>query len=317
MATTFGPVKAVLFDMDGVLYDSMPGHALAWKQMCDSVGIVADANEFFAYEGRTGASTINLLFERQYGHGADEETCRRLYEIKSRNFKALGEPCIMPGARETVAAVTRNGVPCVLVTGSGQASILERLDRDYNGDIYVNNGALRVRATDDFFIGSIFPKANMGWNTHLGWKGLDLGFTVAARLGGIVLSATESYLDQFGVSERSARSRDEGGIPVNQGSVSAESYYKAIAGNAAFYTYDATNVRLQEMSLNYTLPQKWFHNKAKLTLGIVGHNLWMIYCKAPFDPEVSAEVTSNSYQGFDSFMLPSTRNIGFNVKLQF
>lgn len=207
----------------------------------------------------------------------------------------------------------------ILKTGGSMGDVYANhlLDRDYNGDIYVNNGALRVRATDDFFIGSIFPKANMGWNTHLGWKGLDLGFTVAARLGGIVLSATESYLDQFGVSERSARSRDEGGIPVNQGSVSAESYYKAIAGNAAFYTYDATNVRLQEMSLNYTLPQKWFHNKAKLTLGIVGHNLWMIYCKAPFDPEVSAEVTSNSYQGFDSFMLPSTRNIGFNVKLQF
>ena len=191
------------------------------------------------------------------------------------------------------------------------------LNRDYNGDILVNNGALSIRATDKFLLGSIFPKANMGWNTHIGWKGIDLGFTVAARLGGIVMSATESYLDQFGVSERSAISRDNGGIAVNQGTVSAENYYKAIAGNAAFYTYEATNVRLQEMSISYTLPGKLLKDKAKLSLGLVGHNLWMIYCKAPFDPEVSAEVTSNSYQGFDSFMLPATRNIGFNVKLQF
>ena len=71
------------------------------------------------------------------------------------------------------------------------------------------------------------------------------------------------------------------------------------------------------MSLNYTLPQKWFRNKAKLTVGFVAKNLWMIYCKAPFDPELSSATGSNYYQGVDYFMLPSTRNIGFNVKLQF
>ena len=191
------------------------------------------------------------------------------------------------------------------------------LARDFNGNVEVKNGIIHVDATDKFFLGSIFPKANMGWNTHFGWKGLDLGFTVSARLGGIVMSATESYLDQYGVSERSAAARDKGGIRVNGGMIDAQSYYQAIAGNAAYYTYDATNVRLQELSLSYMLPQKWFKDKVKLTVGFVARNLWMIYCKAPFDPEVSAEVTSNSYQGFDSFMVPTTRNLGFNVKLQF
>ena len=191
------------------------------------------------------------------------------------------------------------------------------LARDFNGNIVVDNGNLAIGSTERFMLGSILPKANMGWNTHFGWKGLDLGFTVTARLGGIVMSATESYLDQFGVSERSAITRDNGGVNVNEGSVTAQSYYQTIAGNAAYYTYDATNIRLQELSLNYMLPQKWFSNKVKLTVGFVARNLWMIYCKAPFDPEVSAEVTSNSYQGFDSFMVPSTRNLGFNVKLQF
>lgn len=191
------------------------------------------------------------------------------------------------------------------------------LARDFNGNVIVDNGQLTIGATEKFHLGSIFPRANMGWNTHFGWKGLDLGFTVTARLGGIVMSATESYLDQFGVSERSAIARDKGGIPVNEGTVTAQNYYQTISGNAAYYTYDATNVRLQELSLNYMLPQKWFNDKVKLTLGLVARNLVMIYCKAPFDPEVSAEVTSNSYQGFDNFMVPTTRNIGFNVKLQF
>lgn len=191
------------------------------------------------------------------------------------------------------------------------------LKRDFNGYIYDDPaGGLAVEQKETF-LGSIFPKANMGWNTHFGWKGLDLGFTVAARLGGIVMSATESYLDQYGVSQRSADLRDKGGMKINQGTVSAEKYLSTIAGNAAYYTYDATNIRLSELTLNYTLPAKWFRNKVKMSVGFVAKNLWMIYCKAPFDPEVSGEVSSNYYQGFDSFMLPSTRNIGFNVKLQF
>ena len=157
----------------------------------------------------------------------------------------------------------------------------------------------------------------MGWNTHFGYKGLDVGITFAARIGGIVMSATESYLDFYGVSQRSADARDAGGIQINQGIIPAQEYYTKISGNAAYYTYDATNVRLQELSVNYTLPSKWFKDKVRLTVGFVGKNLWMIYCKAPFDPEISAEVTSSYYQGFDTFMLPSTRNLGFNVKLQF
>mgnify|MGYP005789313583 CR=1 FL=1 len=170
--------------------------------------------------------------------------------------------------------------------------------------------------TKETFLGSIFPKANMGWNTHFGWKGLDLGMTFAARLGGIVMSATESYLDQYGVSARSASLRDAGGVKINQGTVSAQEYLTTITGNAAYYTYDATNVRLQELSLNYTLPSKWFRDKVKMTVGFVAKNLWMIYCKAPFDPEMSA-TTGNYYQGIDYFMMPSTRNIGFNLRLKF
>lgn len=135
--------RAVLFDMDGVLYDSMPGHARAWKQICDSIGLEADEREFFAYEGRTGADTINILFRRAYGHDADPETATRLYAIKSENFRAQGEPRLMPGARRAVDTVLAAGIPAVLVTGSGQSSILERLGRDYPGAF-----GLRVTAHD-------------------------------------------------------------------------------------------------------------------------------------------------------------------------
>lgn len=191
------------------------------------------------------------------------------------------------------------------------------LARDLNGNILydVNKGLSTTQKRT--YLGSILPKTTMGWSNHFSYKGLDLGLTFSARIGGICLSETESHLDNYGISERSARARDAGGVKINNGHVSAQHYYQTISGLAGYYTYSATNVRLNELSLNYTLPAKWFRNKMRMTIGVVGKNLWMIYCKAPFDPELSAEVSSSYYNSFDCFMMPSTRNFGFNVKLQF
>ena len=107
---------------------------------------------------------------------------------------------------------------------------------------------------------------------------------------------------------------------MNNGKVDTQKYYQTIGtgegGYGRYYLYSATNVRLQELSLSYTLPKKWLNNVANVTFGLVGRNLWMIYCKAPFDPEAVA-TTNNYYQGIDYFMMPSTRNIGFNIKINF
>ena len=83
-----------------------------------------------------------------------------------------------------------------------------------------------------------------------------------------------------------------------------------------YYTYSATNVRLQEASIGYTIPRKALRGVCEITVSLVGRNLWMIYNKAPFDPE-SIATTGNFYQGIDYFMMPSMRNIGFNVRLKF
>ena len=207
----------------------------------------------------------------------------------------------------------------VLTEGGSMGDVYadHRLKRDLNGQILYDQTAGLTTEEYRTKLGSILPKANMGWNTHFSWKGIDLGVTFTARIGGICISETESMLDNYGLSRRTQTARDNGGVPINNGTVSAEEYYRAISGNALYYTYSATNVRLNELSLSYMLPERWFNNKLRMTLGIVGRNLWMIYCKAPFDPELSAEVSSNYYNSFDCFMMPSTRNVGFNVKLQF
>ena len=193
------------------------------------------------------------------------------------------------------------------------------IKKDGNGKIFVSpqTGKIEVETVEEFKLGSILPKVNMGWNNNFSYKGVNLGVTLTARIGGIALSGTQSVLDQYGVSKISADYRDAGGVPINNGLLDTEKYYDAVKGYAAYYTYSATNVRLAELNVSYTLPQKWFNDKMKLTVGLVGKNLWMIYCKAPFDPEMSPSTQSNYYQSYDYFMQPTTRNIGFSVKLNF
>lgn len=204
------------------------------------------------------------------------------------------------------------------------------------GDLYTNADFIRddkgyiqidkngdVAKTDnlpDIKLGSVFPKANLAWNNSFSYKGIYAGFQLSARLGGIVYSATQAALDQYGVSEASAAARDRGGVLVNGRSwVNAQQYYEIVAtssGLPQYYTYSATNLRLQEAHIGYTIPRKWLGNICDINVSVVGRNLWMIYCKAPFDPEAIA-TTNNFYQGIDYFMMPSTRNFGFNVKINF
>lgn len=125
--------RGALIDMDGVLYDSMPGHTISWKKMMDGVGVDVPREEFYLYEGMTGKATINLLMQRVFGHGVSDDEAARLYAIKSANFKALGPAPVLPGASRMLAALAALGLKRVLVTGSGQASLLDRLERDYPG----------------------------------------------------------------------------------------------------------------------------------------------------------------------------------------
>ncbi len=196
------------------------------------------------------------------------------------------------------------------------------LKRDDNGMIDIDpTGAVNIENNlPDIKLGSVFPKANLAWNNRFSWKGISLNALFTARISGIVYSATEAAMDQYGVSERSALARDNGGVLVNGRTlVDAENYFTKIgseSGLPQYYTYSATNVRLQEASIGYTIPRKWLGNVCDIQVSVIGRNLWMIYNKAPFDPE-SVATTDNYYQGIDYFMLPSTRNIGFNVKINF
>ena len=127
-------IKAALIDMDGTLYDSMPWHARAWHRMITELGIEATVDEFFSYEGMTGKATVNLLFERAFGRTASDEEVTELYARKSLYFQQNNHAEVMPGAQSMVSTYRSRGITPILVTGSGQATLMARLTEDFFGE---------------------------------------------------------------------------------------------------------------------------------------------------------------------------------------
>ena len=222
------------------------------------------------------------------------------------------------------------GVQMWLIKGHSIGDIYVRgLKTDEHGYIWVSPTATTVVPADVtgglssmIYAGNVNPSWTGSWRNDFSWNGINLGVLVTARVGGIGVSLTEATLDTFGMSQRTADARDNGGALVNGVRIPAEAYYKTIGGTGisalgAYYTYSMTNVRLAEVSLGYDIPvQKWQNVLKGLNVSFVGKNLAMLYCKAPFDPEV-ASGTGNYSNGIDYFTMPSTRNLGFSVKVTF
>lgn len=125
--------KAVLFDMDGVLFDSMPNHAYSWSHATTEFGLCMTSEEAYLHEGRTGSGTIDILAQRFWGRNATEEEKQRIYEAKTRVFLSCPEAQPMPGALPLLQTVRDMGLQIVLVTGSATTTLLERLNRHFPG----------------------------------------------------------------------------------------------------------------------------------------------------------------------------------------
>lgn len=173
-------------------------------------------------------------------------------------------------------------------------------------------------------VGNANPRFIMGWNHTFSYKGFSLYFLLDWRYGGKILSQTQAEMDLYGVSQVTALARDRGYVTLEGQHIdNVKGFYKNIVGGRAgvteYYMYDATNLRLREVSLNYTFPKKWMQ-KTKvlkdLQLAFVARNLCFLYKKAPFDPDLVLS-TGNDNQGIEVFGMPTTRSLGFTVKCEF
>ena len=123
--------KAVLFDMDGVLYDSMPHHAIAWQRSMAIFGIHMTEADAYATEGARGIDTIRKMVQQQKGEEITLERAQEMYDEKTRQFHAMGEAPLMPGILGLMENIHQQGLQIGVVTGSGQRPLINRLVHDF------------------------------------------------------------------------------------------------------------------------------------------------------------------------------------------
>lgn len=240
---------------------------------------------------------------------------------------------LFDGIQDGVTVSNLGGAKVILYEGGQYGDLYVRtLKRDESGklvtetpegadyQIPVNGGE---QNSDLKYMGNMNSKWNMGWNNTFRYKDLTLSMLIDFRIGGKVVSMTEATLDGYGVSERTGRARDRGYVMREGFKFSNVKAYYDVVGATSFnsvynvedYVYDATNVRMREISLGYTF-RNLFGQSKNLTLAFIARNLFFFYKDAPMDPDVSMG-TGNGLQGFDVFNLPTTRSFGLNVKLNF
>ena len=173
-------------------------------------------------------------------------------------------------------------------------------------------------------VGNANPDFTLGWTNAFSWKGLELSLLVDGRYGGKVLSQTQADMDMYGVTKVTGDARDKGYVMLEGEKITnVKGFYKSIVGGRAgvteYYMYDATNFRLRELALGYTFPKRWMEATKffrDVQLAFTARNLFFIYKEAPFDPDLILS-TGNDNQAIEVYGMPTTRSMGFSLRVMF
>ncbi len=196
--------------------------------------------------------------------------------------------------------------------------------RDANGNIEYNANGLPINdeEADLTKIGNTASKWNLGWGNSFTYKDFSLYFLIDCRFGGDVMSITQADLDASGVSKTTGDARDAGFVSFDNKQFNPKDFYTTVGGRSGiteYYLYDATNIRLRELSVGYALPQNILGRSnavKKCELSLIARNLFFFKNNAPYDPDASMS-TGNNLQGVDTYGMPTNRSFGFNLKVNF
>ena len=264
------------------------------------------------------------------------------YNISYNDNKILKTAYDPETGKETPYSIDFGGVRVFYKEGGSIGDMyVTDLRRDEKGHyVLTSDGGVQINTESDKkygkYVGNMNANWQMGWTNTFSYKDFSLSFLINGRIGGKVLSLTESYLDAMGLSQRSADARlaaeannivaadygNKPGMMLDDGSgriVPIESYYKSIGGTSPNavdnYLYSGTNFRLRELSFGYTFRDLFGANK-NLTLSFIGRNLFFLYKDAPTDPDVSLS-TANGLGAYEVFNMPSSRSFGFSLNVNF
>ncbi|MCW3785723.1 HAD family hydrolase [Plebeiibacterium sediminum] len=124
-------LKCVIFDMDGVLYDSMKNHESTWQGCFKPEGIDFPAYEAYMHEGRTGHDTIGYAFKEYLNKEATPEDKERVYNEKVRLMGLAPKAEKMPMMYDLIQFLKERGLEIWVVTGSKQPTLLDKLNNDF------------------------------------------------------------------------------------------------------------------------------------------------------------------------------------------
>ncbi len=200
--------KAVLFDMDGVLYDSMGNHAKAWHECMKRHGIEMSENEALLYEGMRGVEVIQMLTEKQLGRRATDDEAKAIYKAKSELYASKGEAKLIEGVHNLQEAIARRGWTIGVVTGSGQPTLLQRIQHDFSGLVSPNvivtaHDVERGKPAPDPYINGMEKAGTQPWQTIV-VENAPLGVQAAVAAGCFTIAVNTGPLPDSVLHEAGA-----------------------------------------------------------------------------------------------------------------
>ncbi len=209
---------------------------------------------------------------------------------------------------------------------------------DDEGNYIIKEDGTRAISSDTKNLGKVSPDWTMGITNTFRYRNLTLSFLVDVRYGGVLYSGTVSDLRVTGMAAETVgdnradivdkgvvQTTDDAGNVISTPNTKAISPYQFWSNNYSTSVseaniFDATYVKLRELTLSYQLPQEWFKNCfiGSLAVGIEGRNLWLMKSNVPhIDPETNIFGPSGVGSGVEYGAIPSTRSWGFNIRLTF
>ncbi len=240
------------------------------------------------------------------------------------------------GGYDNLRIVAKVGGDYGDIYGSKYARVEDENSPHY-GKLILNGDGLPTAASGSHYLGNQNPVAQLGWLNSFTWKDLTASFQVDARIGGKMFSGTLGTMENAGTAAWTVDNRekmvvdgvvkDGDNYVVNTKETTGEKYWQTISGRAGGNLgiseenlYDATNVRLRNVSIAYSLPKRLLAGQdifQSIKLGFSCTNVFMIYSKMRgLDPE-SIFATSTNAIGFEYGAAPTSRAYVFNVSFGF
>ena len=318
---------------------SMQGQGFASRY--ENVGKIVNEGVELLIDGEP-VSTGDFSWKTSISFATNKNTIKATRDIKNAAGEKVDDLVIVLTTVDSYRSYIKVGgsIGDIYTNGFTYIDADGKINSEGRGRLRVGNDLKPIKTAtgvnDYKYMGRVTPDFTLGWNNSFTYKRFSLGFLINGVFGGVTMSWNDAYNDYMGVSKVTGDVRDKGGnvkiedvLGVKEAiqpngtiltEIPANIWYLTTGdrnGVLEYYCYDRTNIRFTQFSLSYDLPVKQWNLPLKsASVGITGQNLFFLYNKTGYDPEVATN-TGLGQQAIEMFNLPPVRTLGFNVRLNF